>query len=137
MSDVSSVVTFGNLLKHLRLRARLTQDEFGLAVGYSRAHVARLENGQRLPDVGAVRARFAEALHLKDEPQTIARLIELAAVAREDTPREDTPRDEFSGPALTQRAQPIPHNLPAPLTSFIGRTRELRALERLLPTTRL
>src|SRR5689334_6207445 len=104
VSDVTldSFTTFGDLLKHLRLRARLTQDEFGLAVGYSRAHVARLESGQRLPDVGAVRARFAEALHLKDEPQTIARLIELAAVAR-----EDAPRDEFSGPALTQRPQPI------------------------------
>src|SRR6185295_2020231 len=64
---LDSFTTFGELLRHLRLRAHLTQDEFGLAVGYSRAHVARLENGQRLPDVGAVRARFAEALHLKDE----------------------------------------------------------------------
>ena len=78
MSDVTldSFTTFGDLLKHLRLRARLTQDEFGLAVGYSRAHVARLEGNQRTPDVTAVKARFVEALHLQKEPALAARLDE-------------------------------------------------------------
>ena len=45
--------TFGELLRHLRQRARMTQDELGLAVSYSRAHIARLENNQRLPDPSA------------------------------------------------------------------------------------
>ena len=31
----------------------MTQDELGLAVSYSRAHIARLENNQRLPDPSA------------------------------------------------------------------------------------
>jgi transcriptional regulator with XRE-family HTH domain len=52
MSDVTldSFTSFGELLRYLRRRARLTQDEFGLAVGYSLEHVARLENGQRWVD---------------------------------------------------------------------------------------
>lgn len=52
-----SFTTFGELLKHLRQHAQMTQDEFGLAVGYSRAHIARLESNQRTPDAGAVQAR--------------------------------------------------------------------------------
>jgi hypothetical protein len=51
--ELDTIGTFGELLKHLRQRARLTQDEFGLAVGYSRAHVARLESNIN----GARRAR--------------------------------------------------------------------------------
>src|SRR5690348_8395733 len=34
-------------------------------------------------------------------------------------------------------AGPRPHNLPRPLTSFVGREREIAAVERLLMTTRL
>ena len=34
--------TFGELLRHLRRRAQLTQVELGIALGYSRALVARL-----------------------------------------------------------------------------------------------
>ena len=37
-----SITTFGELLRHLRKRVRLTQDEFGLAMGHARACTARL-----------------------------------------------------------------------------------------------
>ncbi|MBI4671367.1 MAG: helix-turn-helix transcriptional regulator, partial [Chloroflexi bacterium] len=37
--DPAVIVTFGELLKYLRRRARLTQDELGRAVGYSREQI--------------------------------------------------------------------------------------------------
>ncbi len=95
---LDSFQTFGELLIYLRKRAHLTQDELGRTVGYSRAHVARLENNQRLPSPATVSARFVPALDLADVPELAQRLIELAATAHQ-------PRT----------------NLPAPLTSFIGR----------------
>ncbi|MCB0231967.1 MAG: helix-turn-helix transcriptional regulator, partial [Anaerolineae bacterium] len=45
---------FGDALRLLRKRARLTQDEMGRAAGYSREQIARLENGSRLPDLAVV-----------------------------------------------------------------------------------
>jgi DNA-binding XRE family transcriptional regulator len=123
-----SFTRFGSLLRYLRQHVRLTQDEFGLAVGYSRAHIARLENGQRAPDPAIVQARFVEALHLCDEPAWAARLIELASAVRAhpaaELPMMDTPSN-------------IPNNLPVQISSFIGREKELAALERLLGGTRL
>ncbi len=55
-------ITFGESLRHLGQRARLTQDELGIAVGYSRAHIARLENGPRAPDPCAILALHSSAL---------------------------------------------------------------------------
>ena len=82
-----SFPTFGDLLKYLRRRARLTQLELSIAVGYSEAQISRLEKNQRLPDLTAVQALFIPALHLEDEPQIAARLLELAQSARqEDSP---------------------------------------------------
>jgi tetratricopeptide (TPR) repeat protein/transcriptional regulator with XRE-family HTH domain len=78
--------TFGDLLKFLRRRARLTQRELALAVGYTEAHVCRLEKNQRPPDLTTVAALFGSALDLEDEPQTMARLLELAAAARDERP---------------------------------------------------
>ena len=72
--------TFGELLKHLRRQARLTQRELGSAVGYSFTTISKLEMNERLPDVSVVRARFIEALGLRVERQSAlaARLLELA-----------------------------------------------------------
>lgn len=122
--------TFGELLKHLRQRAQLTQDEFGLAVGYSRAHIARLESNQRLPDAGAVKARFFQPLNLKPDSDEAVLLEKLATSTRVRTSAVD---EHETAPV----SQSIPNNLPYELTSFIGRERALAELERLLPTTRL
>lgn len=79
--------TFGDLLRFLRRRAGLTQLELSIAVGYSDAQISRLEQNLRLPDPFMVEARFVSPLDLEDEPQTVARLLELAAnVRREDAP---------------------------------------------------
>ena len=80
-------VTFGDLLKYLRRRERLTQLELSIAVGYSEAQISRLEKNQRLPDMAAVNALFIPALHLEEEPALAAQLLALAQSARqEDAP---------------------------------------------------
>ena len=65
----SSFTTFGDLLKYLRRRERLTQLELSIAVGYSEGQISRLEKNLRLPDLSALKALFIPALHLEREPQ--------------------------------------------------------------------
>ncbi len=127
---MTSLNTFGDSLRHLRQRARLTQDEFGIAVGYSRAHIARLENNQRLPEPSAVRARFFEPLGLAPDSAEATQLAVLAAAAHDIRSLDS---DEPESVAEHQ----TPNNLPYPVTSFVGRTEALAELQRLLPTTRL
>ncbi|MBL8100130.1 MAG: helix-turn-helix domain-containing protein, partial [Anaerolineales bacterium] len=83
----TSFQTFGDMLKYLRRREQLTQLDLSIAVGYSEAQIGRLEKNQRRPDLTAIKALFIPALHLENEPEMIARLIELAKSARqEDAP---------------------------------------------------
>src|SRR4030042_3343489 len=85
--SLESFQTFGDLLKYLRRRERLTQLELSITVGYSEAQISRLEKNQRLPDLTAIKALFIPALHLEDEPKLTARFLELAqAVRQEDAP---------------------------------------------------
>ncbi len=82
-----SFASFGDLLKYLRRRERLTQLELSIAVGYSEAQISRLEKNQRLPDLATLQASFVPALHLEQEPVLRARLLALAQSARqEDAP---------------------------------------------------
>ena len=82
-----SFQTFGDLLKYLRRRERLTQLELSIAVGYSEAQISRLEQNQRLPDLAALKALFIPALHLESESELTNRFLYLAQSARqEDAP---------------------------------------------------
>jgi WD40 repeat protein/transcriptional regulator with XRE-family HTH domain len=81
--SIGPFATFGDLLKYLRRRERLTQLELSIAVGYSEAQISRLEKNQRLPDLTTIQALFIPALHLQDEPQLTARFLELAHSARQ------------------------------------------------------
>jgi len=93
MQPHQTIDTFGAMLKFLRRRARLTQMELGIAVGYNEAHISRLENGQRLPDLASLAALFIPALDLQDEPDLTACLLELAArTRRKIAPRIETAR---------------------------------------------
>jgi DNA-binding XRE family transcriptional regulator len=78
----ASSADFGTLLRALRRRARLTQRELGIAVGYSEAQISRLERGERLPDPSVVAALFLPSLRLAAEPDLGARLHSLAKAAR-------------------------------------------------------
>jgi tetratricopeptide (TPR) repeat protein/transcriptional regulator with XRE-family HTH domain len=80
--SAASFSDFGTLLRVLRRRARLTQRELGLAVGYSEAQISRLEQARRRPDPSVVAALFLPALRLGAEPELAARLHELAVLAR-------------------------------------------------------
>ena len=93
MQTLQTIDNFGALLKFLRRRAQLTQMELGIAVGYNEAHISRLENGQRLPDLAVLAALFIPALDLQDEHDLATQLLELARRARgEISPCSDTTR---------------------------------------------
>ncbi|MBC8075086.1 MAG: helix-turn-helix domain-containing protein, partial [Chloroflexales bacterium] len=79
----ASFTTFGALLRFLRRRARLTQRDLSIAVGYNFAHISRLEQGQRLPNHATVAAVFVPALGLEHAPEWAARLLELADSAHD------------------------------------------------------
>jgi WD40 repeat protein/transcriptional regulator with XRE-family HTH domain len=87
-----SFQTFGDLLRYLRRRERLTQLELSIMVGYSEAQMTRLEKNQRRPDPIAVKALFIPALHIEREPEWVARLLELA----QSTRQEDAPVPGFA-----------------------------------------
>ena len=140
---LDSLSTFGDLLKYLRRRARLTQREVAVAVGYSEAQVSRLEQNKRPPDLAALTAMFIPALFLDDEPEIVARLLELAAAARgEELPRNGVVT--FSRSVRKDVLEDVPdieangrNNLPLQLTSFVGRQREIAELKNLLDRARL
>src|ERR1043165_7686007 len=83
----NSFQTFGELLRYLRRRQRMTQLELSIAVGYSEAQIGRLEQNQRRPDLTALKALFLPALQLENDAELSARFMELAQSARqEDVP---------------------------------------------------
>ena len=117
--------TFGELLRFLRRKADLTQRELSIAVGYSESQISRLEQNERAPEEATLAARFVPALYIDDEPQWVARLLELGAATH-------SPTYEVEAPQPIAEAKPTPHNLPIQLTSFIGREKEITEIKRLL-----
>lgn len=91
MASSNEIDTFGSYLRFLRRRARLTQTEFGIAVGYSAGQISMLENDQRVPDPTAVAALFISALGVERDSVAVERLMAMAraAHARSDRTRLD------------------------------------------------
>ena len=77
----STTETFGSYLRFLRRRARLTQTELSIAVGYSPGQISMLENGQRHPDPAAVAALFLAALGVEGDREVGGKLVTLAEAA--------------------------------------------------------
>lgn len=148
---LDSFTTFGALLKYLRLRVRLTQTELAIAVGYGTAQISRLEQNQRLPDLTMLVALFVPALELGDEPEIVARLLDLAAEARGEplsgrsvtvshtVRHERIESAEVSPVQSATAAAPPPAHVPLASTRLIGRDPEVAEIcERLLqPDIRL
>ena len=132
--ELPAFETFGALLHYLRRRAQLTQRELAIAAGYSESMISRLEHDDRAPDVATILARFVPALHIEGQPQTVARLVELAQATRGDEQAAaGPPRQPLDG-------KPLPllrHHLPMRLTSFVGRAGEIQSVAELLSRTRL
>jgi transcriptional regulator with XRE-family HTH domain len=81
--EPEAFATFGELLQFLRRRVRKNLRELAQAVGYSEAHLSRIERGERLPPERAILATwFVPSLELEHEPELVARLFELAEAAR-------------------------------------------------------
>ena len=116
--------TFGDLVKHLRRQAHLTQMELAIAVGYSDAQISRIEKNQRTPDAATITALFVPALGLENDSKWVTRLLELA----KGKPQSDSDNSQTNG---------TPHNLPHQLTSFIGREKEITEVADLLKTHHL
>lgn len=119
-----SVAPFGDYLRILRRRARLTQAELGIAVGYSDAQICRLETGRRPPDLATLVALFLPALGLDDRAPDAVRLLELAGQARGDQPGRWLQQAQ---PAGAPQDQPVaaPPEPVAGRPALIGRASQL------------
>jgi len=78
--DPSHFKTFGDLLRHLRERARLSQRDLAQRVGYHYSYLSRLEKNVRAPDELILRTRFIPALRIEHDHAWTDRLFELAMV---------------------------------------------------------
>src|SRR5262249_52929599 len=109
----SAAVTFGSLLRRLRIGAALTQEELAGRAGVSARLVSDLERGIILRPRRDTVQMLADGLGLAD-----AERDEFTAVARGDQPR-----------ALTA---PPRTNLPSPPTPLVGRETEVASALSLL-----
>lgn len=121
---------FGALLRKHRAAAGYSQEELAERAGVSRRGIADLERGaRRLPHPATVR-RLADALDLSPNERAA---LHYAAVSNRQLP--DAANDSNSaGPVSTHE---LMNNLPAQISSFIGREQELAEITLLLTTTRL
>jgi tetratricopeptide (TPR) repeat protein/DNA-binding XRE family transcriptional regulator len=113
-------VPFGELLRKLRVDARLTQKELAKAAKLSHRSISDLERGvNRTAHIETARL-LADALHLVD-----AEREEFEALAWGQARPGGLVANMGSGGA-------VPRQLPAAIVSFTGRTPELKALDTLL-----
>ncbi|MGH2601921.1 MAG: ATP-binding protein, partial [Dehalococcoidia bacterium] len=115
--------TFGDLLRQYRTAAGLSQDLLAERAGLSTRAVSDLERGARRAPYRHTVTALAEALALSTAER----------IALEDAVR----RARVATPPVSTSTTPPPGNLPAPLTSFVGRTREIEEVRRLLGSARL
>jgi predicted ATPase/DNA-binding XRE family transcriptional regulator len=119
-------VSFAGLLRQLRAEARLTQEELAEAAKLSPRSVSDLERGISRTARKDTALLLADALSLAGPVR-----VSFVAAARGKAPAAEVQ-------AARQRARSAArHNLPAPLTSFLGREQELAELARLLAEARL
>jgi len=129
--------SFGTALRFLRKRARLTQEELGSAVGYSREQIARLENGSRLPDLAVIAALFVPVLLHEQERDLVEQFLMLVGRTRQNKQITITRTKETHVQLIQETIVTPTHRPPSPLLPLIGRQAELQQLLNQLPTTRL
>ncbi|HKP53612.1 MAG TPA: tetratricopeptide repeat protein [Chloroflexia bacterium] len=129
---ISSQTSFGQWLKQRRKMLDLTQKGLAECVGCSAKTIEKIEAGERRPSrqIGELLLR---CLQVPDEEWP-----DLLLQARTDSAADGRPA---STPSIHTIARPstAPNNLPAPLTSFIGRSGVLDEIRALLrnPSVRL
>lgn len=133
---LDSFTTFGDLLKYLRRRAQITQRAVGIAVGYSEAHISRLENNHLPPDLAGLVALFVPVLKLQEEPETLARLVELAGKARgEKISRLNISLQRVTKHEIVQEVGAL-EGIPPPPSVEIPRSERLTILQQRLEAER-
>ncbi len=116
--------SFGQLLRRLRMEAGLSQEALAERARMSAHAISSLERGARRAPYRDTVALLQDALDLAPPEREL-----LAAAA--DSGRKRAPRASQKDPNVFQ------NNLPAQLTSFVGRDREVEEIARLLETQRL
>ncbi len=125
---LTAEMTFGELLRHLRRRAGMTQSQLALLVGFSIAQVSRLEQGERLPDIAILMEKFLPVLALEEEPLLAQKLLTLAAAARgERAPLLTVTQQRIHATVEEIRLIDDP-SLPAPPTPLVGRTEDVTTI---------
>lgn len=94
---MTKTANFGEVLRHLRKRAGLTQGALAAAAGCSTAYISALESGERRPTVAMVRTQLAPALAASGDPRLLDRLLELALAAEPVTERTAATDDVANG----------------------------------------
>lgn len=135
MAELPASPSFGELLAGYRRAARFTRAGLARQAGVSDRSIRYLEAGEHRPYADTI-DRLATALGLSaHERTTLERAGRPAVEPLDVTARPDRAAD------LARRAPDTaatsPHNLPARLTSFIGREREQAEVDGLLRAARL
>lgn len=136
--DDSALPSIGVWIKRRRRALDLTQDALAHMVGCSKDLIVKIEGDARRPsrEIAARLATHLQLLPAERDAFIRCTRAELAA-ARLPPPTSSVPQPALV-PAPTRVVAPR-HNLPAPLASFVGRTRETSELAGLLqqPSQRL
>ena len=121
--------SFGNWVMRRRKALNLTRNELARIVGCATETIKKIEREERRPS-SQMAELMANALGLAPEEQTL-----FLQVARGERSSDRLPP---ASPLLQSFPKPI-HNLPTALTPFIGREKELAAIDKLLadPNCRL
>src|SRR5262249_12625485 len=113
-------LSFADVLRSYRLRAGLSQEVLANRAGLSLRAVSDLERGRRRSPYPDTVRRLAHALRLTDDER-----------ARLESAR---PRPAVGALGRSFEA-PASSNLPAQVTSFVGRQKDIAEIHRLLATT--
>lgn len=127
--DELAEFSFGYWVRRRRRALDLTQAELGRRAGASAAAIRKIEADERRPS-RELAEHLAAALGVPDaERAAFLRAARgIAAVERLPAAGELAAAPHPSQPLAT----PTPHNLPAPLTSFVNRTQDIAAVTALL-----
>jgi predicted ATPase/DNA-binding XRE family transcriptional regulator len=128
VKESPAATTFGDLLRRLRKRAGLSQDELAAATGYSQSLIAALERNRRLPDVAVVSRAYLPALGLQEEPLLAAQLVEMAAQARGERPPASLALMREQLLLAGQEGEEEAYCIPVPPTRILGRDEEIHFL---------
>src|SRR5579875_2720434 len=127
-SGASGSRPFGVLLRHHRLAAGLSQEALAERARMSSAGISALERGHRRTPQRETLALLANALELD-----VDRRLQFETAARASAQRG--PANPDDGEPASADNEPAP--LPLPLTTFVGRDRELEEVMELLRQGRL